>query len=82
MATALQRKDSYEIKMMERYLNEWRNQRPILTSHHLIQLGVPKGPELGKVRQALVESHLGKGKVTVKDEEAIVSEALENLKQK
>lgn len=82
VATALQQKDSYESKVMERYLNEWRNLRPILTSQRLIQLGIPKGPELGKVKKALVESHLGKGKVTVKDEEAIVSEALENLKQK
>jgi tRNA nucleotidyltransferase (CCA-adding enzyme) len=82
VATALQPKHSYENKVMDRYLNEWRNLRPILTAHRLIQLGIPKGPELGKVRQELIERHLREGTVTLKDEKAVVAQAIENLKQK
>ncbi|MSQ22397.1 MAG: CCA tRNA nucleotidyltransferase [Dehalococcoidia bacterium] len=60
----------------QRYVQEWRHIRPRLNGHDLTGLGVPSGPQLGKLLEELRDARL-KGRVHTKaDEEALVKERL------
>ncbi|MSQ22790.1 MAG: hypothetical protein EXR53_05740 [Dehalococcoidia bacterium] len=60
----------------QRYVQEWRHIRPRLNGHDLTGLGVPSGPQLGKLLEELRDARL-EGRVHTKaDEEALVKERL------
>lgn len=43
---------------IERYLKEWRRQRPVLDGHALKALGVPEGPVYGRILEELFRAQL------------------------
>ncbi len=59
---------------LERYVNEWRHVRPLLSGRDLERLGLPPGPRIGEMLAALRDARL-EGRVhTREDEEAFVQE--------
>ncbi len=64
---------------MRKYLDEWRNLRPLLTGRHLVRQGIPQGPQVGKLLDILLEARLEGRVVTRADEEALVRRFLTNL---
>ncbi|MDO8750186.1 MAG: hypothetical protein Q7K03_03455, partial [Dehalococcoidia bacterium] len=60
----------------QRYVQEWRHVKPRLNGRDLARLGVPLGPQVGKLLEELRDARL-EGRVHTKaDEEALVRECL------
>ncbi len=74
VATALESGPAREY--IHRYLEQWRNLRPLLTGRHLVRLGVPQGPQVGRLMDTLLEARLEGQVVTRADEEALVRHIL------
>jgi tRNA nucleotidyltransferase (CCA-adding enzyme) len=34
--------------LLQRYLKEWRHEKPMLSGHDLREMGIPEGPEIGR----------------------------------
>lgn len=66
MANAEQR------RWIEVYLNEIRNTRPLLDGHALQQMGIPPGPEIGRILGRLRAARLDGMVVSRADEEQLV----------
>ena len=56
------------VERMRLYLDELRNVRPILDGNDLIALGVPEGPRVGELLNALLDARLD-GLVSTREEE-------------
>jgi tRNA nucleotidyltransferase (CCA-adding enzyme) len=52
----------------QRFLQEWRYVRPMLTGRDLVQLGVPEGPQLGSILELLRDAKLD-GRTGTREEE-------------
>jgi tRNA nucleotidyltransferase (CCA-adding enzyme) len=61
---------------VQRYLSTWRHIRPDLTGGDLKRLGVPQGPQIGRILRRVLAARLD-GEVNTREaEEALVREAL------
>jgi len=60
-------------QLVRRYLNEWRAVRPALRGDDLIQLGVPRGPAVGRALRLLRDAHLRREVHSVADERARIA---------
>ena len=58
------------------YIQEWRHVRPSLTGHDLTRLGVPPGPQIGKLLEELRDARLEGWVRTKADEEVLVTNLL------
>ena len=53
---------------LQRYLQEWRHVRPLLNGRDLVRLGVPLGPQVGEMLEALRYARL-EGRVSTREQE-------------
>ncbi len=65
--------DAESQRWIERYLAELRSVRPLLDGHALQQLGIPPGPEIGRILGLLRAARLDGRVVSRADEEQLVA---------
>ena len=63
---------------LQRYLREWRLVRPLLNGRDLVRLGVPPGPQVGELLEALRDARLEGRVSTREDEEVFVRERIDS----
>jgi tRNA nucleotidyltransferase (CCA-adding enzyme) len=64
--------DATLARVLHRYLDEWRDERPILTGHDLMALGVPEGPHIKRGLQLIRAARLDGWASDRDDERALI----------
>ncbi len=64
-------------RIVRRYLNQWRSLRPVLRGTDLIELGVPAGPQIGRLLEHLRTARLRSEACSRGEEIALVKEWLD-----
>jgi tRNA nucleotidyltransferase (CCA-adding enzyme) len=73
-------KGSPSARQLERYYLAWRTMRPALDGNDLQALGLPRGPEIGRLLVRLLEGRLDGTITTEAQERALAAEALERIR--
>jgi tRNA nucleotidyltransferase (CCA-adding enzyme) len=65
---------------LERYYLTWRDLRPALDGNDLLALGLPRGPEIGRLLNRLLEGRLDGTITTEAQERALAAEAVQGIR--
>lgn len=65
--------DSVPGELVEQYLEKWQHVQPSLNGNDLMAMGIPQGPEIGRLLAQLLAARLD-GEVTTEEEERIFIE--------
>jgi tRNA nucleotidyltransferase (CCA-adding enzyme) len=67
--------DSTAGDQIKQYLEKWQGVQTVLNGNDLIEMGVPRGPEIGRLLEDLLAARLD-GKITTEAEERAFIESL------